>query len=132
LEWSCDAQFQVLHIFFNRAGSTFADHPIDDELAVRVHAEENRLPSTFRVSGQVIFFFATNKTKHFVNLDEREIDLTHHLVQQEGGFTARHFQHRLNGVRMRFRDPCRSADAHAFNQEVYDSRRLFERRFEPA
>jgi hypothetical protein len=33
---------------------------------------------------------------------------------------------------MRFRDPCRGADAHAFNQEIYDSRRLFEWRFEPA
>jgi hypothetical protein len=33
---------------------------------------------------------------------------------------------------MRFGDPRRGTDAHAFDQKVYDSRRLFERRFEPA
>jgi hypothetical protein len=93
---------------------------------------KNGLPSAFWVFCQIVLFLAADETKHFVNLDKREIDLAHHLVEQEGGFAARHFQHRLNGVRMRFGNPCRGADAHAFNQEIYDSRRLFERRFEPA
>ena len=43
LERLFHTQFQVLHVFFNCAGIAFANRPVDDEFAVRVHTEKNGL-----------------------------------------------------------------------------------------
>src|SRR5882724_4030257 len=72
LEWSFDAQLQILHVLFNGAGSAFANHPIDYEFAARVHAEKNGLPPTLRVFRVIVLFLAADKAKEFVNLDERK------------------------------------------------------------
>ena len=92
LERLFDAQFQVLHIFFNRAGIAFANHPIDDEFAVRVHAKKNGLPSPLWVFRPIVFFLAADEAEEFVNLDEGESDLAHTVVEEESALASRHFQ----------------------------------------
>ena len=91
LERLFDAQLQVLHIFFNRAGIAFANHPIDDEFAVRVHAKKNGLPSPLRVFRPIIFLLAPDETEEFVNLDERKSDLAHTFIEKESTLASRHF-----------------------------------------
>lgn len=132
LERCLYTQFQVLHVFFNREGSAFANHPIDDELAVRVHAEKNGLPPTLRVFRPIVLFLAADEAKKFVNLDERKSDMAHTLIEEEGAFTSCHFQNRLNRVLMRSSEARRGADTHAFDHKVDDLRDPSKRRFEPA
>ena len=132
LERLFDTQLQVLHIFFNRAGGAFADHPIDDEFAVRVHAKKNGLPSTLRVFRPIIFFLTADEAKEFVNLDKRKSDLAHTVIEEEGAFASRRFQNCLNGVWMSPREPCSCKNAYAFHEQINDLRYPSKRRFDPA